>query len=145
MTSRDLLGDAADGEAAPVDGASTGEREPTGGAMRSKRVRPYTLTGGRTRSRYQLLVETLISITNYDPSLSDSLMPESHALYERARSQASIAELSAALSLPLGVIRVLVSDLAAQGAVFIHPTAYAYQNDTNVLERILDGLKRLPV
>lgn len=112
---------------------------------RSKRVRPYSLTGGRTHTQQHLLVETLISTPQYDPALSDSLMPESRALYERARSQASIAELSVELGLPLGVIRVLVGDLATRGAIFVHPTAYAYQNDTHVLERILDGLKRLPV
>ncbi len=113
--------------------------------MRSKRIRPYTLTGGRTRTRYDLLVESLISVPHYDPSLSDSLMPESRKLYERARTRVSIAELSVLLEMPLGVVRVLVSDLAAQGAVYIHPTAHAYQHDRNVLERILDGLKRLPV
>ncbi|OZM69970.1 hypothetical protein CFN78_27815 [Amycolatopsis antarctica] len=113
--------------------------------MRSRRVRPYALTGGRTRTRHQLLVETLISVPRYDASLADSLMPESRTLYERARGRTSIAELSVALTLPLGVVRVLVSDLATQGAVYVHPTAQAYQHDTNVLERILDGLKRLPV
>jgi hypothetical protein len=113
--------------------------------MRSRRIRPYALTGGRTKTRHHLLVETLISVPHYDPMLSDSLMPESKSLYERARKRISVAELSVLLDLPLGVIRVLISDLAAQGAVFIHPTASAYQNDPNVLERILDGLKRLPV
>lgn len=113
--------------------------------MRSRRIRAYALTGGRTRTRHQLLVETLISVPQYDPSLADSLMPESRGLYEGARRRASVAELSVELDLPLGVVRVLLSDLASQGAVFIHPTASAFQNDTNVLERILDGLKRLPV
>jgi hypothetical protein len=113
--------------------------------MRSRRIRPYAFTGGRTKTRHSLLVETLISVPRYDPLLSDSLMPESRLLYERSRVRISIAELSVTLDLPLGVVRVLVSDLASQGAIFIHPTASAYQNDTNVLERILDGLKRLPV
>lgn len=112
---------------------------------RSRRIRPYALTGGRTKARHQLLVETLISVPQYDPALADKLMPESRALYERARSQASIAELSSVLTIPLGVVRVLVSDLAAQGAVFIHPTAQAYGHDRGVLERILNGLKQLPV
>lgn len=112
---------------------------------RSKRVRPYALTGGRTRSRHHLLVETLVSVPRYDPALSEALMPESKALYERARSQLSIAELSALLAIPLGVVRVLISDLAAQGAVLIHPTAHAFRNDLGVLERILSGLRELPV
>ncbi|WP_253776645.1 DUF742 domain-containing protein [Goodfellowiella coeruleoviolacea] len=113
--------------------------------MRSKRIRPYALTGGRTRPRHELLMETLISVPNYDPNLSDSLMPESRTLYERARTRVSISELSALLSMPLGVVRVLVSDLAAQGAVYVHPTAAAYQHDPDVLKKILDGLSRLPV
>jgi hypothetical protein len=117
---------------------------PSARTQRSKRIRPYALTGGRTRPRHQLLLETLISVPRYDPTLSGTLMPESKALYERARAQMSIAELSALLSIPLGVVRVLISDLAAQGAVYIHPTAHAYQHNKNVLERILSGLQELP-
>jgi hypothetical protein len=112
---------------------------------RSKRIRPYTLTGGRTRARHHLLVETLISVPRYDPTLSEALMPESKALYEQARSQMSIAELSAVLTIPLGVVRVLISDLASQGAVLIHPTAHSYLHDQKVLDRILSGLRKLPV
>jgi Protein of unknown function (DUF742) len=111
--------------------------------MRSKRIRPYALTGGRTRSRKELLVEALVSVPRYDPSLPEELMPESRMLYERARSRVSIAELSVAISLPLGVVRVLVSDLAAQGAIYVHPTAHAYHHDREMLGRILDGLERL--
>ena len=130
----------------PDIGAATrhGARAKTN-TMKSKRVRPYTLTGGRTRTRHHLLVETLISVPEFDPVLADALMPESRALYTRACQRLSIAELSATLTLPLGVVRVLISDLAGQNAVFIHPTAYAYQNNPQVLERILDGLKQLPV
>lgn len=112
--------------------------------MRSKRVRAYALTGGRTKPRHHLLVETLISVPNYDPQFSAALMPETRELYERARETISLAELCAHLTIPLGVIRVLVSDLAAEEMVFIHPTGFAYQYDPIMLERILDGLKKLP-
>ncbi|NYH77058.1 hypothetical protein FHR84_000372 [Actinopolyspora biskrensis] len=110
---------------------------------RSSRVRPYALTGGRTRSRHQLLVETMISVTEYDRDRAEKLLPESRAVYEHARSPVSLAELSATLDIPLGVIRVLVSDLAADGVIFIHPTGQAYSYDHNILERILDGLNKL--
>lgn len=127
-----------------VDAVTPGEPAAARRA-RSKRIRPYALTGGRTRPRYELLVEALVSVPRYDPRLSESLMPESRALYERARTRVSIAELSVALTVPLGVVRVLVSDLAAQGAVYIHPTASAYHHDREMLGRILDGLQRLQV
>lgn len=110
---------------------------------RSKRVRPYALTGGRTRSRHQLLVESMISAPDYDAAFGEELLPESRAVYEHARTPVSLAELSASLSIPLGVIRVLVSDLAAEGAIFIHPTGHSYSYDHNILERILDGLNKL--
>lgn len=112
---------------------------------RSRRVRPYTLTGGRTRtrSRDELLVETMVSVPEYDAEFSAALLPESQAVYERARRPVSIAELSVLLSIPLGVIRVLVGDLAAEGVLFVHPTGYAYRYDHNILERVLDGLNKL--
>ena len=43
------------------------------------------------------------------------------------------------------MVRVLISDLAARDMVFIHPTGFVYQYDQIILERILDGLKKLPV
>lgn len=112
--------------------------------MRSKRIRLYTLTGGRTKPRRLLLVETLISAAHHDTKLQETLMPESKALYELARKTMSIAELAAHLTIPLGVIRVLISDLANQGMVMVHPTGFTYQYDRVILERILDGLKRVP-
>ncbi|ONH62557.1 hypothetical protein CcI49_00355 [Frankia sp. CcI49] len=111
---------------------------------RSRRIRPYALTGGRTRTQHPLLMETMVSVPQYNPALSESLMPESRVLYERARGRLSIAELSALLSIPLGVVRVLVGDLAAQGAVLLHPTADTFDHDHTVLERILSGLRELP-
>ncbi|MFC4459936.1 DUF742 domain-containing protein [Pseudonocardia nematodicida] len=112
---------------------------------RSRRIRPYTLTGGRTQAKHELLVEALVSVPRYDPGLSATLMPESRELYESARARVSIAELSVAVAAPLGVIRVLLSDLVAQGAVYVHPTAHTYHHDREMLGRILDGLERLSV
>lgn len=120
-----------------------GHPEPGKSESRSSRVRPYALTGGRTRTRHQLLVETMISVPNYDAEFAAGLLPESRSVYESARRPISLAELSAILSIPLGVIRVLVSDLAAGGAVFIHPTGHAYRYDHDILERVLDGLNKL--
>lgn len=107
------------------------------------RVRPYALTGGRTETERALPVETMISVPDYDPGLSRTLLPEARALYERARTRTTVAELAAAASLPLGVVRVVIGDLAAMGAVRIHETGYEYEYDQSMLERILDGLSNL--
>lgn len=109
------------------------------------RVRPYVLTGGRTRTRVPLLVETMVSVPRYDPTLSAGLLPESQAVYEYACRGMSVAELSAHAGIPLGVTRVLLSDLAAQDKILIHPTGYTYQHNLQLLERIRDGLRALSV
>ena len=47
-------------------------------------VRPYVLTGGRTRTKHHLYVHTLVSVERYDPAASLRLSPEARRLYERA-------------------------------------------------------------
>lgn len=118
--------------------------EPARREFRSRRVRPYALTGGRTRARHQLLVETMISVPGYDAEFAAGLPPEPHAVYQcAARRPISPAELSAILSIPPGVVRVLVGDLAADGAISVDPAGHAYRYDHDVLERVLEGLNRL--
>ena len=46
---------------------------------------------------------------------------------------------------PTPKLREILAMAAAQEMVFIHPTGFAYQYDRIILERILDGLKQLPV
>lgn len=111
--------------------------------QRSRRVRPYALTGGRTRGRRELLVETMISVPEPDPEVAAALLPESRAVYEQAHRPVSLAELSVLLDVPLGVVRVLVSDLASEGVVYVHPSGHGYRHDPDVLERVLDGLNQL--
>jgi hypothetical protein len=58
----------------------------------------------------------------------------------------SLAEISARMQLPLGVARVLVADMAADGLVSIYEPTSLDGNDavgTDLLERVLSGLRRL--
>ncbi len=107
-------------------------------------VRPYVLTGGRTRTRQNLFVHTLISVEYYDATFAASLLPEARSLYERAHATTqSVAELSAFCGISLGVTRVLLGDLAAGSRVRINPEAYASPYDPSLLERVIDGLREL--
>jgi hypothetical protein len=116
----------------------------TGVRRRSARVRPYTLTGGRTRARRPLLHETLISAPNYDPAVERGLIAESRSIYRLCRDVRSIAEISADLAIPLGVIRVLVSDLAGDGLLRVHPTVQTGgETDSELLGRVLRGLQKI--
>ncbi|MBB4705545.1 hypothetical protein BJ982_007089 [Sphaerisporangium siamense] len=72
------------------------------------------------------------------------MIPEYQAIITLCRQVRSVAEISALLRVPLGVARVLVSDMAAEGFVQLHhPQLDAGQPDFNLLERVLSGLRRL--
>ncbi|HEV7899175.1 MAG TPA: DUF742 domain-containing protein [Planosporangium sp.] len=107
------------------------------------KVRPYVLTGGRTRTRQHLLVHTLVSVPYYDAVFAASLLPEARSLYENAREVRSVAELSACSGMSLGVTRVVVDDLAAAERLVIHVDPYSSPFDSRLLERLRDGLRQL--
>ncbi|QXE34492.1 MULTISPECIES: DUF742 domain-containing protein [Streptomyces] len=109
-------------------------------------VRPYAMTGGRTRPRYQLAIEALVS-TTADPSRLHGQLPEHQRICRLCFEIKSVAEISALLSIPLGVARILVADLAEAGLVAIHQPggdeAVGGQPDVTLLERVLSGLRKL--
>ncbi|MFI9051206.1 DUF742 domain-containing protein [Streptomyces sp. NPDC053427] len=119
--------------------------EPTGGTH-NPLVRPYAMTGGRTRPRYQLAIEALVS-TTADPSRLQGQLPEHQRICHLCREIKSVAEISALLSIPLGVARILVADLAEAGLVAIHQPGgdetAGGQPDVTLLERVLSGLRKL--
>jgi len=107
-------------------------------------VRPYTVTGGRTQPRYQLQVEALVTATVYEPRDLSALAPECQAILQFCRDWRSVAEISAVLRLPLGVARILIADMGADGLVRIHQREDAEgRPDRNLLERVLSGLRKI--
>ncbi|MFI6567048.1 DUF742 domain-containing protein [Streptomyces sp. NPDC050534] len=109
-------------------------------------VRPHATTGGRTRPRYQLAIEALVS-TTANPQQLQGLLPEHQRICHLCRDIKSVAEISALLSIPLGVARILVAALAEAGLVAIHQPGGNEDNgaapDTSFLERVLGGLRKL--
>jgi hypothetical protein len=103
------------------------------------RVRPYVRTRGRTRTRAPLAVETLVSMPSPRRPLVD---PEHIAVGGVCGEPRSVAEVSALLSVPLGVARVVVEDMAVDGLLVVHHSVPGAPSMT-VLHRVLDGLRRL--
>ncbi|MEV7419060.1 DUF742 domain-containing protein [Streptomyces sp. NPDC089919] len=120
------------------------ERLPIRGAeRRPARVRPYSLTGGRTRFGHVLLVETFVATLDAKDD-TPTRMPEMRAIVEVCRRMRTVAEISALLKLPLGVVRVLLSDLADQGRIRVYGTGHGTgRPERALLERVLSGLRRL--
>jgi len=115
---------------------------PAGRGPRSARVRPYTMTRGRTTVRRPLLVETCVSaVGTVHP---DTVREEARAVYRACGSRISIAELAVRLSMAVGVVRVLVGDLIDAGLVRVHASGHDLP-PRQLLERVLHGLEQLPV
>lgn len=126
----------------PIDTWAAAAELGVGGASA---VRPYTWTRGRTRSGFDLAIETLVSTSNRGREQMGLLQVEHRAVAELCEQARSVAEVAALLSLPLGVARVLLGDMAGLGIVTVHQTASSAGTvpDLALMERVLSGLRRL--
>lgn len=109
-------------------------------------VRPYALVRGRTRtSRSDATpVESIVVTTGLGSASSASL--ERGEILRLCETPQSVAEVSALMHLPVGVVRVLVADLEGEGLVHINLPAARHADgsvDRVLLERVLAGLEAL--
>jgi hypothetical protein len=105
-------------------------------------VRPYALTGGRTKCQRAYPLETLVMTTFMGEHYADGGSPEAQAICALCAESRSIAEIAALIKVPVGVARVLVGDLVREGLVMVHePSGDA--PDMVLLERVLSGLRNL--
>ena len=116
-----------------------------GGEGLARRVRPYAIVGGRTRPSTEIPVETLARTTAEGAAEVPRLSLERREIASLCGSPMSIAEISAYVSVPLGVARVLVGDMAAEGLLQCQvPTSAGIDRpDIQILERVPHGLQRL--
>nr|WP_246497099.1 DUF742 domain-containing protein [Sphaerisporangium rubeum] len=102
------------------------------------------MTGGRTAPRTALALEALVSSLLSTHQDISTLTPEKQAISQLCRQVRSVAEIAALLRVPLGVARVVIADMAAEGLVQVHqPQLDTGKPDLNLLERVLSGLRRL--
>ena len=132
------------GHAAPADPRQH-DTGPRGiGDESSALVRPYAVTGGRTKPRTQLQIEAMVAASHYEARDLSVLGPECQAILGFCRDWRSVAEISAVLRMPLGVARVLIADMAMDGLVRVHQLDHEQgRPDINLLERVLSGLRKL--
>ena len=111
------------------------------------RVRPYTLTGGRTRTDVDLGLETQVRTTDQGRRRANLLALELRDIVAMCNQPLSVAEISAHLRVPLQVAKVLVGDLITSGDVESHAAsvnqATGGRPDIQLLERVLEGLQSL--
>jgi hypothetical protein len=105
----------------------------------------YAFTAGRTRAAGQdLPLEAVVTATGVSLASGGALQMESRAIVEMCTRPKSLAEIGAALRVPVGVARVLVGDLANGGYLEVHLPRTADGDGGPghaILGRLLDGLR----
>ncbi|MER0477285.1 DUF742 domain-containing protein [Streptomyces sp. Edi2] len=104
-----------------------------------QRLRPYTLTGGRTRPAYELQLDTLLA-ARPTPAEVD-LGPEGERIRWLCATPQAVAEIAFHLGQPVQVAKILAADL-----LHLHALAIAESDDgpdRELLEKVLVGLRAL--
>ncbi|WP_082221071.1 DUF742 domain-containing protein [Luteipulveratus halotolerans] len=115
-------------------------------APRAGIVRPYALTSGRTRAKVDLPVEATLQL---DPSVWDQTWSEDDLtarIVAVCEATPSVAEVSAKVGAPLGVVRVLIGDLIESGYLKVQATLTDHSSTGerhDLIERTLRGLRAI--
>ncbi|HUI49248.1 MAG TPA: DUF742 domain-containing protein [Acidimicrobiia bacterium] len=100
-------------------------------------VRPFVITGGRTRAAdSSLKIETMVQVVG---SPRDDLDFEKARIVDCCYEPASIAEIAAELGVPLGVAIVIVGDLVGDGfleTTYSDPVEIELSALTRMIERV---------
>jgi hypothetical protein len=99
---------------------------------------------GRTRvDGVHLPIEALVTVTELASRPADDLQREHRLILELVTRPLSLAEIGVGLGVPVGVARVLVSDLANAGYLEVHLPQVIVNGrpSQDILERLLDGLR----
>ncbi len=114
--------------------------------MSTLRVRPYTRTGGRTRSARTLAIETIVSTNERVDRDALTSTAEHRAISDLCRHPHSVEEVAARLRLPLGVARVLLADMSDLSLIVVHQgdaVDTEGKPSLELMERVLAGLRRI--
>ncbi|PRX50264.1 uncharacterized protein DUF742 [Prauserella shujinwangii] len=119
--------------------------EPVRTTPKRSLVRPYARTGGRTRPLQELTLESLVWTTEAGRRYQGAVSGDQRFICDLCVESRSIAEVAAYVHLPLGVVKVMVDDLASAGAVEIHNPGLlaADRSSIDFMSRILEGLRAL--
>ena len=105
-------------------------------------VRPYAVTGGRTRS--DTIGLDLITLVVAVREHADHLEPESLRILQVTQKPISVVEVAAAVDLPLQVVKVLLSDLITQNLMIYRSAVQTAEAPSPyVLQAVLDGIRKL--
>jgi hypothetical protein len=106
-------------------------------------VRPYAVTKGRTESATAFGLIDVVMSTGERPSQQFRPGPEHRRILGVCRRPVPVVDLTSEIDLPLGVVRVLLGDLAEDGMLRIVSAQRQPVSDHRLLRMVLDGLESL--
>ncbi len=119
--------------------------EVSGGDEAGRLVRPFTLTGGRTRpSRADFTLITTVTAVDPPPERAARPQPEHTRILRLCARPLAVAELAARLDLPVSVVVIMLCDLLEAGLITARPPrSVTGTPDLDLLEKVRDGLGRI--
>ena len=107
-------------------------------------VRPYAVTQGRTRHSGEAfdLVAT-VTATNARVAIGGGLGPEHMSVLQLSQVPSTVVDIASDVDLPLGVVRILLSDMRDRGLVRVYHPVPTRLTDPQLLREVADGLRRL--
>jgi uncharacterized protein DUF742 len=113
--------------------------------LQARVIRPYILTGGRTRpAAPTLAVETMLEASENGWDWSAELPLEQRLVVELCTQPLSVAEVAARLTMPLGVVRVLVAEMVDTDMLHVFGPAPDLAADVALLQRLIARVKAIP-
>ena len=108
-------------------------------------VRPYAVTKGRTQPRGEQpfgLIDVVFATGERSPAHFRP-GPEHRRILSLCRRPTPIADVIFEVDLPIGVVRVLLGDLAGEGMIRVIFTQSEPGTEQRLLRMVLDGLESL--
>ncbi|MBC9726225.1 DUF742 domain-containing protein [Streptomyces sp. TRM68367] len=117
----------------------------SGGDTAGRLVRPFALTGGRTRpSRADFTLITTVTAVDPQPDAVTRPQPEQTRILRLCTEPVAVAEVAAHLDLPVSVVVIMLCDLLEAGRITVHPPhPVCGIADLDLLQKVRDGLGRL--
>jgi hypothetical protein len=109
-------------------------------------VRPYAMTKGRTEPAagfFVGLIDVVVAVAGAQLPADARLSREHRLVLSRCRQPVTVVDLDSDIDLPVGVVRVLLSDLIQYRALRVVATPREPVTNERLLRDVLDALQSL--
>jgi hypothetical protein len=89
------------------------------------------------------LIDVVVAVIDPQAGPGVRLGPEHRQLLARCQRPVAVVDLASDVDLPVGVVRVLLSDLSEQGIIRVLVTPRGPVTNERLLREVLDGLQAL--